>query len=154
MTLKRIISKIFSYFIRGLLLSAPVFLTGYVILGVFNWLDSKFYFFFPGAGLLTVAIVITFVGALGSTFFSVPVFNIFESAFKKIPFVGFIYTSVKDLIDAFVGDKRKFNKPVLLILNKESGIRKIGFLTQEYLSYMDLEEMVTVYCPHSYAFSG
>jgi uncharacterized membrane protein len=154
MTLQKIISRLFSYFIRGLLFIAPVFLTGYVILGFFNWLDSKFYFFFPGAGLLTVVSVITLFGIVGSRLLSMPIFDVFDGAIKKIPFVGFIYTSVKDLIDAFVGDKQKFNKPILLTLNRESGIKKIGFLTQDDLSHLDLKDMVAVYCPHSYAFSG
>jgi uncharacterized membrane protein len=63
-----------------------------------------------------------------------------------------IYTSVKDLIEAFVGEKKKFSKPVLVELSP--GIFKPGFITQEDLTQFQLPGMVAVYMPHSYAFSG
>ena len=71
-----------------------------------------------------------------------------------LPLVSLIYFSIKDLIAAFVGDKKKFNQPVLVILNRESGIRKLGFITQTDLTYLHQSDAVMVYCPHSYAFSG
>jgi uncharacterized membrane protein len=73
---------------------------------------------------------------------------------NKIPFIKLIYSSIKDLIGAFVGDKRKFNKPVLVTINKENTLHQIGFVTQEDLSDLGLYDMVAVYFPHSYAFSG
>ena len=94
------------------------------------------------------------VGFLGSTFISVPVLQIFEEAIIRIPLVGIIYSSLKDLVGAFVGDKKKFNQPVSFMLNKENGIQKIGFITQEDLQFIELKDSVMVYCPHSYAFSG
>jgi uncharacterized membrane protein len=61
---------------------------------------------------------------------------------------------VKDLLGAFVGDKKKFNKPVLVRINKDNSLYQIGFITQADLSDLGLEDMVVVYFPHSYAFSG
>ena len=55
---------------------------------------------------------------------------------------------------AFVGDKRKFNKPVLVTMNKENNLYQIGFITQEDLKELGLNEMVAVYIPQSYAFAG
>jgi uncharacterized membrane protein len=68
--------------------------------------------------------------------------------------IKLIYSSIKDLIGAFVGDKRKFNKPVLVTINKENNLHQIGFVTQEDLADLGLDDMVAVYFPHSYAFSG
>ncbi len=68
--------------------------------------------------------------------------------------VRIFYTAFKDLISAFVGDKKKFKTPVLITLNKENNIRKLGFLTQESFNEIGEDESVAVYCPHSYAFSG
>jgi uncharacterized membrane protein len=154
MVSKKIIGKIFSYFIQGLLLVAPIFLTGQIIFSLFQWLDSKFYFWFPGAGLLTVLVLIVSIGFVGSTFISIPVYGVFDSLIKRIPLAGVIYSSIRDLIDAFVGDKRKFDQPVLFLWNKESNIHKIGFMTQQSLEDLSLKEYAAVYCPHSYAFSG
>jgi uncharacterized membrane protein len=68
--------------------------------------------------------------------------------------VRIIYSSLKDLISAFVGDKKKFNQPVLVLLNKSSELRKLGFITQTDLGEWGLKESVAVYLPHSYNFSG
>jgi uncharacterized membrane protein len=65
-----------------------------------------------------------------------------------------IYSAVKDLLGAFVGDKKKFTKPVLVRINEQNNLYQIGFVTQNDLSDLGLNEMVVVYFPHSYAFSG
>ncbi|MFY7825610.1 MAG: DUF502 domain-containing protein [Flectobacillus sp.] len=151
---KRISAKLFSYFVQGLLLLAPVYITGYIIFNLLSSLDEHFYFHFRGTGLVVLLAIILVVGFLGSSFIAVPVLKIFEEALSRLPLVGLIYFSLKDLVGAFVGDKKKFNQPVLFTINKESGIKKIGFITQNDLSFLALDEDVMVYCPHSYAFSG
>jgi uncharacterized membrane protein len=101
-----------------------------------------------------VAIIMT-VGFLGSTFISVPVVQIFEEGLARLPLVRLIYFSLKDLVEAFVGDKKKFNQPVKIMFNRENGIQKIGFITQDDLQFLNIQDgSVMVYCPHSYAFSG
>jgi uncharacterized membrane protein len=155
MDFKKIGSQIFSYFVRGLLLLAPVYLTGYILYSVFEGLDRQFYFQIRGTGLLLLFVFILLVGFIGSTFIAVPVFNLFEDWMKRLPLVRLIYFSFKDLTNAFMGDKKKFDKPVLMLLNKENNIYKLGFVTQESIENMDItEELIAVYCPHSYAFSG
>ena len=152
--LKNITSKLFSYFVKGLFLLAPVYITGYIIFNLLNSLDQEFYFYFRGTGLAIMVAIIMIVGFLGSTFISIPVVQILEEGVSKLPLVGLIYFSLKDLIGAFVGDKKKFNQPVKILFNKENGIQKLGFITQTDLKFLDLEDSVVVYCPHSYAFSG
>ncbi len=151
---KRISAKLFSFFVKGLLLLAPVYITGYIIFNLLDSLDSQFYFQFRGTGLIVLIGIIMIVGFLGSTFISVPVVQIFEDAIVKLPLIGIIYSSLKDLVGAFVGDKKKFNQPVRFVLNKENGIQKIGFITQQDLQFIEINDSVMVYCPHSYAFSG
>ena len=151
---KRISAKLFSFFVKGLLLLAPVYVTGYIIFNLLDSLDSQFFVQYRGTGLVVLIGIIMIVGFLGSTFISVPVVQIFEVAIIRIPLVGIIYSSLKDLIGAFVGDKKKFNQPVRFMLNKENGIQKIGFITQEDLQFIEIKDSVMVYCPHSYAFSG
>ncbi len=151
---KRISAKLFSFFVKGLLLLAPVYVTGYIIFNLLDSLDSQFFVQYRGTGLVVLIGIIMIVGFLGSTFISVPVVQIFEEAIIRIPLVGIIYSSLKDLVGAFVGDKKKFNQPVRFMLNKENGIQKIGFITQEDLEFIEIKDSVMVYCPHSYAFSG
>ncbi len=149
--------------VRGILMLAPVCITFYIIYNVFvtvdGWIPIEVSFGSSiirlyGIGLALVMIVIFLVGYFGSSFLSVPVFNMIEAKLSKIPLIGIIYQSLKDLTKAFVGDKKKFNVPVLFVLNKESQIRKIGFVTQNDLTFIGLSGFISVYCPHSYAFSG
>src|SRR5690606_10745110 len=55
---------------------------------------------------------------------------------------------------AFVGERRKFDKPVLVEINRENHLFQIGFITEQDLSELGLRDMVSVYLPHSYAISG
>ncbi len=151
---KQISAKLFSFFVKGLLLLAPVYVTGYIIFNLLDSLDSQFFVQYRGTGLVVLIGIIMIVGFLGSTFISVPVVQIFEDAIVKLPLIGIIYSSLKDLVGAFVGDKKKFNQPVRFVLNKENGIQKIGFITQQDLQFIEITDSVMVYCPHSYAFSG
>ena len=73
---------------------------------------------------------------------------------RRIPLVSLIYYSIKDLILAFVGDKKKFNHPVLVTMYKDTGIKKIGFITQADLSHLNIIDHVAVYMPMSYSLSG
>ena len=72
----------------------------------------------------------------------------------KTPLLKLIYSSIRDLLSAFVGKERKFNKPVLVKVNLISDLEKIGFLTQEDLEDLGIKDRVSVYFPHSYNFSG
>lgn len=150
----KFISRLVAYFGRGLLAIAPLGLTIYVIYGVFIWVDGLVPINIPGIGFLIMIGIILGSGLLISTVIPQSFAALFESSVRHLPLVSLIYFSVKDLISAFVGDKKKFNQPVLITLNRESGIRKIGFITQTDLSHFNLSDAVMVYCPHSYAFSG
>jgi uncharacterized membrane protein len=155
MDFKQITNKLLSYFVRGLLLLAPVYLTGSILFGIVDKLDKQFYFYIRGTGIVSLIVIVILVGFIGTTFIAIPAFKLFEAWMERLPLVRLIYFSLKDLINAFVGDKKKFDRPVILVLNKENGIHKLGFITQDNLKSLEIEnELVTVYCPHSYAFSG
>ncbi|MBC7892012.1 MAG: hypothetical protein H7Y12_07375, partial [Sphingobacteriaceae bacterium] len=72
MTFKSVSARVVSYFVRGLLLLAPVYFTGYIIYSLLDWLDGQFYFYFPGSGLVLALVVVVGVGFIGSTFIAVP----------------------------------------------------------------------------------
>ena len=80
--------------------------------------------------------------------------HLIENAISHLPLVRIFYFAFKDLISAFVGDKRKFTQAAVVQINQQSNIYKIGFITQNDLSSIGLDELVAVYFPHSYAFSG
>lgn len=144
--------KLLSYFIKGLLITLPIYATYRILRGLMESIDEVLLLDTPGLGFIIVIGSILLIGLIGSTFITRPIIDLLDDIFSNIPFVKTIYTSVKDLMEAFVGEKKKFDKPVIIELTP--GIFKPGFITQEDLTLLELPGMVAVYMPHSYAFSG
>jgi len=142
------------YFFSGTLFIVPLVATAYFIFESFRWLDSRLNLPYPGLGFLIIIIAITGFGYLSTHFAFKTIGMWFDHGMNKIPLVKLIYSVVKDLLGAFVGDKKKFSKPVLVRINKDNNLYQIGFITQGDLSDLGLTDMVVVYFPHSYAFSG
>lgn len=146
------IRKLFSYFLKGLLITLPIYATYRIIRSLVESIDQVLMLETPGLGFVIVVGVIILIGLIGSSFLTQPIFELIDDILNKIPFVKTIYGSVKDLIEAFVGEKNKFSKPVLVELSP--GVFKPGFITQEDLDDLKLPGIVGIYFPHSYAFSG
>ncbi len=155
--------KIFRYFFQGLLYIAPVTVTVWSIYIIFQWVDGLLISYLddllgvhiPGLGIIVLLLVITLTGMLGSTILFKPFISFFDQLFVKAPLIKIIYTSVKDLVSAFVGQKRKFNEPVLVKVGKGYELEKIGFITNKDLKFLGIsDKKVAVYLPHSYAWSG
>jgi uncharacterized membrane protein len=109
----------------------------------------------PGIGLLAIFFSVTIIGYFGTKYIRNPFFSIFEHAIERTPLIKVIYSSVKDLIKAFVGEKKSFSKPVLVRLSKENDTYRAGFVTRSDLSHLGLTGgEVAVYLPFSYGFNG
>ncbi|MEO1435580.1 MAG: DUF502 domain-containing protein [Bacteroidota bacterium] len=145
------------YFLRGLLVFAPIGLTVWMIWSlvtwtdrlVSGWLDVQFF----GAGLVVLLLVITGLGIISSVFIIKPLIHLVEGLIERMPLIKIVYTSLKDLFSSFFSEEKKFNKPVVVKLS-ENGPHRLGFLTDPKLEKFDMEDMVSVYLPHSYNFSG
>ena len=102
---------------------------------------------------MTVVVIVLFVGYISSLFFVSRLVNLFDTILEKTPGIKLIYTTVKDFLEAFAGNKRKFDKPVLVAVD-DKDVWRLGFITQTDLSQFGLTDYYSVYVPHSYAFSG
>ncbi len=149
---KKRMAKLINYFMKGLLVALPISITYSIIKSIVIWLDTLIDFGIPTIGFFIVIVSIILLGYIGTSIITEPLFSLFDDVLSRIPFVKIIYTSVKDLMEAFVGDKKKFNHPVLVEMSP--GLYKPGFITQTDLSNLNLPGLAAVYFPHSYAFSG
>ena len=156
------IKHLVRYFLAGLVVAVLVILTGYLLYSLVIWLDNILQvhllkFFFPGLGIILTIIGLTTLGFTASIFITKPLFEWFDSLLSQIPGVKFIYTAIKDVMDAFVGDKKKFTEPVAVEMST-TGILKLGFVTEKDLTHFldadGADKYVAVYFPHSYNFSG
>jgi uncharacterized membrane protein len=108
----------------------------------------------PGVGLLVTFTFVALLGWAGQSFLFRPIGQFVEKIFEKAPIVKMIYTSLTDFFNAFVGEKRKFTRPVAVKVNLVSELEKIGFITTEDLQFLGTEGKVAVLFPHSYNWSG
>ncbi len=154
--MRKIASIIFRSFLQGLLILSPIAITAYVIYTVFDSIDSLLLNWVPrGLGFIIVISIITTIGYLGTRFFiGRLLFDGFDYLLEHIPGIKYLYSSIKDVMDSFVGDKRRFNKPVWVCTNLNPEVWRIGFMTQADLSYLGMSAKSAVYLPHSYAISG
>ena len=147
--------SLIKYFLQGLLYVVPITVTLYVIYEAFVMIDGIIPIEIPGLGVLTVIIFVTVMGVVGRHLISDKITDLFESTLKRAPLINLIYTAVKDLLNAFVGDKKSFTRPVSIKFFENSEVRRLGFVTNE--NFRDLNtsnDLITVYVPHSYAISG
>ena len=157
--MKKIAKKFTNYFLQGLLYIAPIGLTIWILYSVFIKIDSLFDgilpYDIPGLGIASVIVIVAILGYLGKLFVTTPITQFFDKLLEKTPFIKLIYSSIKDLLKAFVGDEKKFSEPVLVKVNNISNLEKVGFVTNKDLADLGVEgKKVAVYFPHSYAFSG
>ena len=152
-------NNIKNHFLKGLLYIVPVAATFWVLIEVYKLLNGIIGDYLPGnwqyLGILILIVLITLFGYVGSIIITSPINAFFQRLLKRAPLLQTIYSSVKDLMGTFVGKKKGFSQPVLIKLYENSTIERIGFITNEDLSTLQIKEgKVLVYLPHSYAFSG
>ncbi len=153
--MRKIASVFLRSFLQGLLLLSPIAITAYVLYSVFNGVDNLVPFVPRGLGFVLIISVVTVIGYLGTRFFIGKwLFDAFSHVLERTPGVKYIYSSVRDVIKSFVGDKKRFNKPVWVCVNVNPETWRIGFMTQRDMTALGLENKVAVYMPHAYAISG
>jgi len=154
----RYFRKFVHYVLNGLLITLPVFGTGYIVFQLFSFLDSivpRILYtedemltkgdHFSGWGLLMLILVLFVMGWFGGMFINDRIKGLFQRLLDKIPGVNNLYKAISDVLGAFVGKEKKFNQPVM-----------IGFITDTDLSELgnNIQGKVAVYFPMSYSFSG
>ncbi len=155
-------ARLLNYFLKGLAFVVPIAVTIYVCVAIFTtidgWLQPAFEAMLgrrlPGAGFVVTVALITAVGSFATGILARGVLGWVERVLNRLPLVRLLYSSTKDLLDAFVGEKRRFDKPVLVSLFPGGSARAFGFVTQESLAYLGLERHVAVYLPQSYGWAG
>ena len=155
-------SKLLKYFLQGLVLFIPLGLTIIVFVKLFQFFEGLFSFVGVTGYLFLDTIIsfaalvvfITVIGLLASSFIFKSLFSFFESKLEGAPFIRHIYSPIKDFMNAFMGNKKRFTKPVLVLTNPQAQIQELGFITQDDLHEWGINDKYAVYLPYSYSFSG
>jgi uncharacterized membrane protein len=150
------LKKIFNYFIQGIVVLAPIGITAYLLYWLFDKVDSilRPYLNIRGVGFVIIIVFVIMVGWVSSNYLMGRFIHFFDRWLEKTPGVKFIYSSTKDFFEAFAGDKRKFNKSVLINVFADN-VWIVGFVTDEELQKFELGmDMISVYVPQAYNFAG
>ncbi len=169
---KSLLRKVFQYFLQGLIILAPIAITVLAVTSLFNFVDNILPTIIehiapnllkndetgqpvkiPGIGFVLVVLIVIGVGYVSSSFVVGRMVELFDKILERTPGIKLIYTTVKDFVEAFAGNKRKFDRPVLVSV-EGNDLWRIGFITQEELDKFGLKDFVAVYLPQSYAFAG
>lgn len=142
------------YFIQGILFIVPLFVTLYMIYFLFVKVDRWIGMPIPGTGVVLMLALIPVVGFFASNFLTSKLTRGIEAMFVRLPLVKMIYSAIRDLVHAFVGDQKRFSQPVLVTLSGDDSVRVFGFLTNDNLSSLSIADSVAVYLPQSYNFAG
>jgi uncharacterized membrane protein len=167
-----LITRLIQYFFQGLIILAPIAITAWAVVSLFNFIDSilpnLLHLLFPtwftldefgyprripGLGFLVVLLIVVSVGYISSSFIVGKLVDLFDKVLERTPGVKIIYSTVKDFFEAFAGNKRKFDKAVLVSIEAPD-VWRIGFITHETLHEFGLNDYMAVYLPQSYAFAG
>ncbi len=132
----------------------PTVGTLYTFWLVLSYLDGAIGFPIPGLGLLLTLLLILLIGFLLSNVIGQAALDAFESTIKHLPVVSLLYSSLKDLLGAFVGDKKSFDRPAMVSLDAEGRVRVFGFVTCDKFDDIRLKDMCAIYLPQAYNFAG
>lgn len=164
--MNRLAGALLRYFVKGLLVVVPIGAAFFLIYWAVSTIDKALnlsdvlwvdkngkHIYIPGLGILNVLVVIMVAGILVTNVVTEPIKRWFNRWLNRLPLIKFLYSSIKDLTEAIVGDEKKFNEPVIVEVN-EFGLKKIGFIVQKDLASLNLPGDVAVYFPYSYSFAG
>ena len=139
---------------RGLLVLVPTVGTIYTVWLVLRYIDSALGVPIPGLGLVITLALIVVTGFITSNVIGQAVIRVLENGMKRLPVVSLLYTSLKDLLGAFVGDKKSFDRPAMVSLDAGGTTRVFGFVTCDHFDDVRLAKHVAVYLPQAYNFAG
>ncbi|MFC1546319.1 DUF502 domain-containing protein [bacterium] len=143
------------YFVNGLLFTVPLSITIYIFYIIFVSIDRFLLRVpIPGVGFVATVLLIVLVGFLASNIVTRKYFDYIDIVFTKVPLIKIMYSAIKDFTNAFVGAEKKFNRPALITLFPEQGIKVMGFVTSEGIDAIGLKDEIAVYVPQSYNFAG
>jgi len=141
------------YFAQGALIAVPIAVTLYIVYSIVRFVDGLLHFAVPGLGLVVTLLLLTGLGFVASSVIGNRLVALAESLLRRVPLVKVLYGTLRDLVGAFVGERKGFDRPVVVALPGGLG-HVFGFATRDEVPLPGFTEHVAVYFPQSYNFAG
>ncbi len=160
--------NISSNLIKGALVLLPFLLSFYFLSWFANLFDRLFSkilvpFGFSkdlpfGIGIALGIVIIFAVGKISEFFIADRLKEWLESFIKKIPILGSIFSSLRDLTNYMNDSEKSAQGKAVIVTFENAGFKIAGFLTRSDLNTLptqdSLEDMVAVYIPLAYMVGG
>ncbi|HCF64478.1 MAG TPA: hypothetical protein DEU93_10285 [Chitinophagaceae bacterium] len=153
------------YFLQGLLILAPIAITGYAIYWIITTIDSWLPIFSSvdekgvrqvqnyGLGFVVVIVGLILLGYFSSFFITGRILSVLDKFLQRTPGIKHIYSTTRDFFEAFAGDKKKFTQNVLANVD-DNDVWRLGFITRDSMEDFGLKDYVAVYIPMAYSVAG
>ncbi len=154
-----------TYFFTGVLVTAPVALTFYLVIELFKWIDASVIRFIPekynpetylsyglpGLGILLLVVAFVLIGMLATNILGRWLMSFGQRLIEKTPVISGVYSALKKLFETLLGQgtTSAFRKAVLVEYPRK-GVWTIAFITTpvyEGFEHLLPQDMVTIYVP-------
>ena len=156
--MKPVLRRLRRYFLVGLVVIAPVGMTGFILAWLFQALDSilgrPLQNFLglrvPGLGFVLLGLVVMLVGWVVHRAVGRQLLQWWNVALARFPLTGRIYNALSQIVQSVVGENRRVFRRTVLVPYPTDGLWAIGFVTHEdpvILSQAAGESCANVFIP-------
>jgi uncharacterized membrane protein len=138
-----LLARLRAYFLAGVLVTAPVAVTFYIVWLIVSFIDNRVSqliparyspenylpFGIPGLGLVIAIIVLTLIGAVTAGYLGRVVVRLSDAILARMPVVRSIYGATKQIFETVLAHKSTAFRQVCLVEYPRRGIWSLGFVT-------------------------
>jgi len=158
------LGRLRAYFLAGVLITAPIFITFYLAWLFINFVDSKVTplipvhynpetylpFGTPGLGLIVLVVVLTMIGALTAGFVGRLYVRMSERLLNRMPIIRGVYGAIKQILETILAQKSNAFRDAVLVEYPRRGIWAIAFITgttKGEVQNLTEEECINIFLP-------
>lgn len=145
-------TRLRNYFLTGIIVTAPLAITAYLVWSVVGWVDSwvKPYiparynpdnylpFTVPGFGLILALVMITLIGFVTASFVGRSVVGFGESLLARMPLVRNVYKGLKQIFETVLANRSDLFKEVALYEYPRKGSWSLVFIAKQQETEVNL----------------
>ena len=151
------------YMVAGLLIWAPLAVTGWIVVTLVNLMDMSLLllppeyrpsqwlpFPIPGLGIVLALSFLLLTGLIAANFLGRKLVAMWEAMLERIPVVRSVYSAIKQLLETFFSSNSNSFRKVLLVEYPSKGLWTLAFLAGDPVGEIQQKthaEVLTVYVP-------
>ena len=156
--------RIRGYFLAGVLVTAPLGITGYLAWVIVKFIDESVTplvpapynpetylpFSVPGLGVLILIIILTLIGGLTAGLLGRWLLHTGERILNRMPVVRSIYSAIKQIFETVMGQQSNAFREAVLVEYPRRGIWAIAFITgvtEGEVQNLTEQETVNIFLP-------